>query len=153
MDIAPSFRPIKENITREPYAIRMTVKPFLLFLLLFLSFRTSASFGPSWGGNNTQQSELLHLAERNINGLLLESVATGGSGVSKNYVAKWESIRIGGSQFKLAVVALHLKAFPTDAKCCAKREAQAAVARIEVQKLSSAGVPLPAQLSKLFAAF
>ena len=61
------------------------------------------------------------------------------TGISKNYVAKWDSVSIGGEQLKVAVVGLHLKAFPTDAKSCAQREGQAAVARATIQELTSSG--------------
>lgn len=67
-------------------------------------------------------------------------VHAGNTGISKNYVATWDSVSIGGEQLKVAVVGLHFKAFPTDKKSCAQREGQAAVARATIEQLSASGV-------------
>lgn len=65
-------------------------------------------------------------------------------------MATWDTVRIGEEDLKVAVVALHLKAFPTDARSCAQREGQAVVARQQIQDLSSMGVnPLLALYSAL----
>lgn len=68
----------------------------------------------------------------------------GDTGVSKHFVARWERVRLGGTSLRLAVVAVHFKAFPTDPRSCAQREAQAALVRREVAALAAAGArPAP----------
>lgn len=68
------------------------------------------------------------------------SMHAGNTGVSKNYVATWDSVRIGNDQLKVAVVGLHFKAFPTDKKSCSQREGQAGIARDTIQDLYASGM-------------
>jgi hypothetical protein len=67
------------------------------------------------------------------------AACAGNTGVSKNNVAKWEALDVAGEKLRVAMVALHLKAFPTDPKSCAQREAQAIIARRAVQQLHQEG--------------
>jgi exonuclease III len=60
--------------------------------------------------------------------------AEGTSGVSKHYITELE---VGG--FKIAVIGLHLLAYPTDSTRCAEREAQAMVAQQIALKYLQAG--------------
>jgi hypothetical protein len=59
--------------------------------------------------------------------------------VSKHYAATWDTLAIGASRLRPALVALHLKAFPTDPRSCAQREAQARIARWLVADLAANG--------------
>jgi hypothetical protein len=70
----------------------------------------------------------------------VQCIHAGDTGISKSYVATWDSIRIGNQQLKVAVMGLHFKAFPTDKPSCAQREGQAAIARTTIQDLYAAGV-------------
>jgi hypothetical protein len=81
---------------------------------------------------------------------MVNDMHVGDTGISKSYVAKWDSVRIGNEQLKVAVIGLHFKAFPTDKASCAQREGQAAIARATIQDLSAAGVTsYPAALASL----
>ncbi|GMH33895.1 hypothetical protein BSKO_01729 [Bryopsis sp. KO-2023] len=62
---------------------------------------------------------------------------TGNTGISKNYVAKFDRSKF--FPFKFAMVGLHLKAFPVDAKSCAQREGQAEIVQGVVADLIGEG--------------
>ena len=63
----------------------------------------------------------------------------GSTSVSKNAITKWQGLRVGADTLDVALVSLHLKAFPTDPRSCAQREAQATLARIAVEQLAAEG--------------
>ena len=57
------------------------------------------------------------------------------SGVSKHLIARFDVEGLG----RVSLVVVHLKAFPTDARSCAQREAQAAVVQAVVRSEMAAG--------------
>lgn len=68
----------------------------------------------------------------------------GSTSISKDYVAKWRGLRVGSATLDVALISLHLKAFPTDARSCAQREAQATLARRAVEDAAAEGAALRA---------
>jgi hypothetical protein len=62
------------------------------------------------------------------------------SGVSKSYISRWRGLKIGDQDLlDVAVVSLHLKAFPNYPASCSQREAQASLARTAVEDLAAEG--------------
>jgi len=59
------------------------------------------------------------------------------TGVSKHFIARFPSLE--GIPFKFAIIGVHLKAFPTDARSCAQREGQAKVLQNETRRLIDDG--------------
>lgn len=59
--------------------------------------------------------------------------------MSKHFTATWTAVALGSASLRVALVALHLKAFPTDRRSCAQREAQALVARALIDELAADG--------------
>ena len=63
----------------------------------------------------------------------------GSTSVSKHFVGKWHGLRIGAATLDVALVSLHLKAFPTDERSCSQREAQATLARAAAEAAAAEG--------------
>lgn len=64
--------------------------------------------------------------------------------MSKNYIAKWDSVMVGDQVLNIAMMGIHFLAFPDDASRCPRREAQAVVTRQAIDTLWAEGaLPTP----------